>query len=112
MQVTQEVEAQNLEYLKLIEDKNSDKDKLLLEYDQEQTKEKNLDLKTLLNVYLIISIILALVLLKIYISNQIYYVSKDINKKYHEYLSLKEEQEYLKNQLEAMKFQHQVLDDL
>ncbi len=112
MKITQEAEARNLEYLKLIEDKSSAKDKLLLEYDKEQVKEKNLDLKTLLNVYLIVIFVLALALPKIYISNQIYYISKDINKKYHEYLSLKEEQEYLKNQLEAMRFQHQVLDDL
>lgn len=112
MKITQEAEARNLEYLKLIEDKSSAKDKLLLEYDKEQVKEKNLDLKTLLNVYLIVLFVLALALPKIYISNQIYYISKDINKKYHEYLSLKEEQEYLKNQLEAMRFQHQVLDDL
>ncbi len=101
----------SLEYL-VSKEKNSEKDKLLLEYDNEQTKEKNLDLKTLLSVYLIVLLILAITLPKIYIANQIYYISKDINKKYHEYLSLKEEREHLKSQLEAMRFQHQILDDL
>ena len=112
MQKTQEVEAQSSEYFKSIKNKESEKEKLLHEYDSEQTREKNLDFKTLLSVYLFAGLILVIVLPKIYITNQIYYTSKDINKKYHEYLSLKEEREHLKSQLESMKFQHQVIDDL
>ena len=49
---------------------------------------------------------------KIYFMNNIYYVSKDINKLYAHYISLKEENKFLAQQLEDMKFKNQVEDAL
>lgn len=55
---------------------------------------------------------LALFFPKIYLINNIYYVSKDINKLYAHYISLKEENKFLAQQLEDMKFKNQVEDSL
>ena len=49
---------------------------------------------------------------QIYIQNNIYYVSKDINKLYAHYMSLKEENKFLVQQLEDMKFKNQIVDSL
>lgn len=49
---------------------------------------------------------------KIFLSNNIYYVSKDINKLYAHYISLKEENRFLQQQLEDMKFKNQIVDSL
>ncbi|XOB60905.1 hypothetical protein ACMC56_09820 [Campylobacterota bacterium DY0563] len=49
---------------------------------------------------------------KIYLVNNIYYVSKDINKLYAHYISLKEENKFLAQQLEDMKFKNQIEDSL
>lgn len=49
---------------------------------------------------------------KIYIINNIYYTSKDINKLYAHYISLKEENVFLAQQLEDMKFKNQIEDSL
>lgn len=58
--------------------------------------------------------ILAIVLFvpKIYLRNNIYYASKDINKLYAHYISLKEENRFLSQQLEDMKFKNQIMDSL
>ena len=49
---------------------------------------------------------------RIYLTNNIYYVSKDINKLYAHYTSLKEENRFLQQQLEDMKFKNQIVDSL
>lgn len=49
---------------------------------------------------------------KIYLINNIYYTSKDINKLYAHYTSLKEENKFLAQQLEDMKFKNQIEDSL
>jgi cell division protein FtsL len=49
---------------------------------------------------------------QIYLQNNIYYVSKDINKLYAHYVSLKEENKFLVQQLEDMKFKNQIDDSL
>lgn len=60
------------------------------------------------------SLILALILFfpKIFLANNIYYVSKDINKLYAHYTSLKEENKFLAQQLEDMKFKNQIEDSI
>ena len=60
------------------------------------------------------SLFLALFLFfpKIFLANNIYYVSKDINKLYAHYISLKEENKFLAQQLEDMKFKNQIEDSL
>lgn len=90
----------------------SDKKELLEEYDAEQHREKNLDFRFLLLVYLSITVALLVVLPKIYIKNQVYYISRDINKLYSEYSILQEENRYLKQKLESIRFKNQVLDSV
>ncbi|RXJ86752.1 hypothetical protein [Arcobacter sp. CECT 8985] len=57
-------------------------------------------------------ITLVLYVPKIYLRNNIYYVSKDVNKLYAHYISLKEENKFLAQQLEDMKFKNQIVDSL
>lgn len=67
---------------------------------------------SLLIVLSILVISLVLFVPKIYLANNIYYVSKDINKLYANYVSLKEENRFLQQQLEDMKFKNQIIDSL
>lgn len=60
----------------------------------------------------ILFIALLLAFPKIFLRNNIYYVSKDINKLYAHYISLKEENKFLSQQLEDMKFKNQITDSL
>lgn len=49
---------------------------------------------------------------KIYLRSNIYYISKDINRLYAHYISLQEENTFLVQQLEDMKFKNQIIDSL
>jgi cell division protein FtsL len=49
---------------------------------------------------------------KIYLRSNIYYISKDINRLYAHYISLQEENTFLAQQLEDMKFKNQIIDSL
>ncbi len=60
----------------------------------------------------ILLIALILFIPKLYIMNNIYYKSKNINKLYAHYISLKEENKFLAQQLEDMKFKNQIEDSL
>ena len=64
--------------------------------------------------FVIIMLFLALSMYipRIHVSNNIYYTSNDINRLYSHYISLNEENTFLKKQLEDMKFKNQVLDSL
>ncbi len=86
----------------------NDKQELLEKYEEE----RNLDFKFLLLVYLSLVVAFLIVLPKIYIKNQIYYTSRDIHKLYSENSILEEESTYLKQKLESMRFQNQILDSL
>lgn len=55
---------------------------------------------------------LALLMPKIYLQNNIYYVSKDINQLNAQYISLKEENKALKQQHEDALFKNQIMDSL
>lgn len=57
-------------------------------------------------------ITLVLFMPKIYLQNNIYYVSKDINKLNSQYISLKEENKFLKQQHEDALFKNQITDSL
>ena len=89
-----------------------DKNQLLDQYDAEQRVEKNLDFRFLLLDYMVIGVAFLLILPKIYIKNQIYYMSRDINKLYGEYSILKEENRVLKQNLENIRFKNQILDTI
>ncbi|NOX15168.1 MAG: hypothetical protein GXP61_03930 [Epsilonproteobacteria bacterium] len=86
------------------------KNDLLNEIDKENKKEKNLDFKLLVIVYLSILVGLLVILPKIYIKNQIYYTSRNISKISSEYSVLLEENRFLKQKVEYIKFKNQVLD--
>ena len=49
---------------------------------------------------------------KIYLRNNIYYTSVHINNLYEQYLSLKEEQRFLNQQLENKEYENQITDSL
>ena len=49
---------------------------------------------------------------KIYLRSTLSYVSKDINRLYAHYISLQEENIFLAQQLEDMKFKNQIMDSL
>ena len=88
--------------------KLNDKQELLEVYGEE----KNLDFKFLLLIYLSLAVAFSIILPKIYIKNQIYYISRDIHKLYSEDSILKEENTYLKQKLESIRFKNQVLDSV
>ena len=67
---------------------------------------------SILLVFTILLFSLVVFIPKIYLRNNIYYVSKDINKLYSHYISLKEENKFLKQQLEDAKFKNQISDSL
>ena len=67
---------------------------------------------SLILVFTILIITLVLNIPKIFLRNNIYYVSKDINKLYAHYISLQEENRFLQQQLEDMKFKNQIMDSL
>ncbi len=59
-----------------------------------------------------VSIVLILAMIKIYLSNQIYYESKIVNKLQREVAALKAEEIMLKQNVEALKFKNQVTDTI
>lgn len=63
-------------------------------------------------VFLLLIIGLFLYFPKIYLRSNIYYTSKDINRLYAHYVSLQEENIFLSQQLEDMKFKNQIIDSL
>lgn len=93
------------------ESEHEDRDSLLDEYDKEQTRDKNLDFKTLFLVLLCMLTVLTVILPDVYIKNQIYYISRDINKLDEQKTVLEEEHRDLMRKIEAIQFKNQVLDD-
>ncbi len=59
-----------------------------------------------------VSIILILTTIKIYLSNQIYYESKVVNKMKREVSALKAEKIMLEQSVEALKFKNRVTDTI
>ena len=89
-----------------------DKNELLDHYDAEQKVEKNLDFRFLLLVYMVMFVAFLLILPKIYIKNQMYYMSRDISILHGEYSILQEENRVLKQNLENIRFKNQILDTI
>ena len=67
---------------------------------------------SLFMVFLLLIVGLFLYFPKIYLRSNIYYTSKDINRLYAHYISLQEENIFLSQQLEDMKFKNQIIDSL
>ena len=70
------------------------------------------DRKALYRVLFLLAIVLIVFFPKVYLRNNIYYVSKDINKLNTQYISLKEENRFLKQQHEDALFKNQIMDSL
>lgn len=63
-------------------------------------------------VFMSITIVLILTMIKIYLSNQIYYESKKVNKIQREVAALQAENVILKQNVEALKFKNRVTDTI
>lgn|GEM_PF-1272281 len=99
----------NLE-LQELEPSKFDKNELLHDIDSLHYEEKGLGLKTvLLGVSAMISMV-AIVFPKIYINSNIYYMSLELNTLYSNDKSLREEQRFLKQKLEGVKYQQDILN--
>ena len=59
-----------------------------------------------------VTIVLILTMIKIYLSNQIYYESKKVNKMQREVSALKAENIILQQSVEALKFKNRVTDTI
>lgn len=81
------------------------KDELLKALEQ---SEQNLSPKSLLLVFLLFFIALILLLPKIYISNQIYYISRDISALQGQKDILVQERELLNLKIEKLRFEQQI----
>jgi len=58
------------------------------------------------------TIVLILALVKVYLSNRIYYESKKVNKLYRQVEALKAERKILQENVEALKFKNRVTDTI
>jgi cell division protein FtsL len=63
-------------------------------------------------IMMVMSIVLILALIKIYLSNQIYYESKKVNKIQRQVEALKAEKVILQQNVEALKFKNRVTDTI
>ncbi len=63
-------------------------------------------------IFMSITIVLILTMIKIYLSNQIYYESKVVNKIQREVSTLKAEKVILQQSVEALKFKNRVTDTI
>jgi len=90
----------------------SEKDTLLEELDEVILPKKRLDLKYFLFVVLSLCFVGMIAFPKIYITQQIYYKSRDIEKLKVEYETLKEENKLISASVESIKFKNQILDTL
>ncbi len=63
-------------------------------------------------IFMSVTIVLILAMIKIYLSNQIYYESKKVNKMQQEVETLKAEKIILQQSVEALKFKNRVTDTI
>lgn len=89
-----------------------DKIQLLGEVDRVLSPIKKLDLNYYLFTILSIVFVALLAFPKIYIQQQIYFISRDIAKLKSEHDTLKEENKIIKHSVESIKFKNQILDTL
>jgi len=90
----------------------SDKNELLDEIDVVIAPKKKLDFSYYLSMLAIVLLVAMFAFPKIYITEQIYYKSRDIAKMRVEYDTLKEENKIISASVESIKFKNQILDTL
>jgi len=89
-----------------------EKNELLEELDEVMLPKRSLSLNYFLYMILLLSFIGMFVFPKIYITQQIYFKSRDISKLKNEYDTLKEENKIIRASVEEIKFKNQILDTL
>lgn len=90
----------------------SSKDILLDEIEPVLSPQKKLDLKYFIFSILTLCMVLVVLFPKIYITQQIYFKSREISKLKSEYDTLKEENKVIGASVEAIKYKNQVLDTI
>ncbi len=90
----------------------SSKDILLDEVKSVLAPQKKLDLQYFIYIVLILCMIMIVLFPKIYITQQIYFKSREISKLKSEYDTLKEENKVIGASVEAIKYKNQVLDTI
>ncbi|RAZ61233.1 hypothetical protein [Campylobacter hyointestinalis] len=90
----------------------NDKEQLLQSHDEYQKTEHNISVRSLFIAYLILLLILAVALPKIYIANEIYYTSRDIAELRNKLNVLLEENKELKSKLEKIRYKNQIIDNM
>jgi hypothetical protein len=89
-----------------------DKESLLNEIASLENKENGLGMKTVFMALAALVVSLAITMPKIYLSSSIYYLSLETDSLYSSYKSLKEENRYLEQKLEFMRYKNSVLSAL
>lgn len=90
----------------------SEKSELLDEIDTILIKNKKLNFTYFLYIFLTLSFITMFSFPKVYITQQIYFESRNIAKLKREYETLKEENNIITASVEAIRFKNQILDTL
>lgn len=93
-----------------MEERISDKENLLDEYDRYQKKRGNLDKRYLFMALALLFFTLSVITPKIYLRNNIYFISKDIALLKNQEELLVEENRAIKRELEDIKFRLLVTD--
>lgn len=75
-------------------------------------QKEGIELGTIIFIVVSISVVIVFAFLKIYLSNQIYYESKQVNKIRQELSLLQAEKEMLQTNIEALKFKNRVTDTI
>ncbi len=88
---------------------NQDKHELLDELDEVNLSQNGLGAKTILTALVALALAVGLTVPKIYLSSSIYYTSLETDSLYSSYKSLKEENKYLEQKLEFMRYKNSVL---
>ena len=90
----------------------SEKTELLEEIDIVLLPKRKLDINYFLYILLTLTFIAMFAFPKVYITQQIYFKSRDISKLKREYETLKEENKIISASVESIKFKNQILDTL
>ena len=91
---------------------NEGKDELLIEVDEVLHPKKKLDFTYLFFFVSGLCLVLAILFPKVYLTQQIYFKSRDISRLKTEYDTLKEEHKVIGASVEAIRYKNQVLDTL
>ena len=88
----------------------NEKDEIVLNFDNEIKKTKEIPFYTLLKVWIVMMIFFFLTVPVVYIRNEIYYISRDIAELRSKHEVLLEENRALKNNIELLRFKNEILD--